>query len=203
MSIYTIALIIVAFFFVCWIVYSIIVSYQKNSMDNHLKQASGFSMTHKYLAPDGSSGIGIDEIHKSINLVKYVSGQGSVSRLVKYEDILSVEVSEDNVPLMRSTRTRAAWKSMENGLAMGGVDKLVGETSSSPNQGGTVKNISLRLVINDDHDPTHDVSFLEFQSKRGDSEHQASMHQARHWYALVATLIKQTDSELESQHKNQ
>jgi len=194
MSIYTIVIIVVSFFFVCWLVYTIVVSYQKNAMETQLRQSNGFSMTHKYLAPNGSSGIGIDEIHKSINLVKYISGQGSISRIVKYEDIISVEVSEDDVPLMRSTRTNQTGKYMENGHALGGVDILVGETSSSPNQGGTVKNISLRLIINDNNDPTHEVSFLEYQAKRGDSKHQAAMHQARHWYTLVATLIKETES---------
>jgi hypothetical protein len=56
------------------------------------------------------------------------------------------------------------------------------------------KGIELRLVVNDDTAPLHDIAFLTMTSKQDDESISAAKLNARHWYATLQVIVKNNNA---------
>lgn len=162
-----------------------------------------FTATQQIFGNDGNTGLAYDESRKQICLLTrnpligdYRSPLAVTTRIIGYKDILSVELSEDGTTVTKTARLNQAVGMLVGGFLLGGAGALIGGLSGKTvTSAGKVKRIDIRLLVNDEKNPIHDINFMNIEVKKGGLIYVQAMKQARHWHCLIEVLIKQADAQ--------
>lgn len=166
----------------------------KNPVDDYLGRIEDFSATQKVMGLGGSTGLAIDEQRKKVCLIDL--SQQSASRVFSYKDMLSSEIFEDGTMITKTVRSSQIGGILVGALALGGVGAVIGGLSGkTQTSSGNVKNVDLRLTVNDTQNPLHDIKFLYGETKKDSFAYRHAMQLARHWHGLVEVLIRRADME--------
>ena len=165
-------------------------------MHNQLANIDGFTATQKVFGVS-FTGIAIDEERKKVCLLGDRQRAGSF-RIFTYKDLIASEISEDGITITKTNRTSQIGGALMGGLAIGGLGAMVGGLSGKTQTSSRVRNVELRLTVNDVTNPIHDVVFLNTEVDKSSgqgTEYDYAIKRARHWHGLITILIKQTDTE--------
>lgn len=155
-----------------------------------------FLMTQYVILNNDKNGLAVDENSKEICLFENNDNDIS-SRVLSYKDLLSVELVEDGETITSTARTSQIGGALIGGIALGGIGAVIGGLSGKTKTSGTVRKITLRLVVNNTKNPLHEISFLNLETgiKKTDSRYKDAMQKASHWNGLIEVLIKRADTE--------
>jgi hypothetical protein len=153
-----------------------------------------FKVTQKLIGNDGRSGIAVDETNKQICLLENDGTQVTL-RMFPFSEIFSCEIFSDGDTITKTSRTSQAGGAIVGGVLLGGVGAIIGGLSGSKKSIDTIKQIDLRIIVNDTKNPMHDINLLNIESKKDTQIYKQAMEQARHWHSIISVLIKRADEE--------
>jgi hypothetical protein len=184
---------IAGFFFLIW---SITKSkkQKQTEMAATLTSLTDFKSSKQFLGCDGKSGLAVDETRGKISLVTH-DGRKASQRIVSYRDILSAELFEDGGSVTRTSRSSQMGGAFVGGLLLGGTGTIIGGLSGKTKTSATIRQIDLRLVVNDTTAPLHDVAFLNLEVAKGGMIYNGTNQVARSWLGFFKILIQRAESE--------
>jgi len=164
----------------------------KEAMAEKIKAIPNFTPSQSFMGVDGKTGFAIDEQRAMLCLITK-TGEFVSTRLVPYADIVSVELTEDGSSITKTSRSSQLGGALVGGVLLGGVGAVVGGLTGSTKTSQKIKNVDLRVVIDDTKSPLHNVSFQNVEGARGGLIHNAALTQARHWNGLFDVVIRRAD----------
>jgi hypothetical protein len=180
-------------------------SQKKNELTDTLGElaaADYLTLADQYISEDGDSAIAIDDMKQKVCLVSRPVVPSWIkvptitfARVVPYAAILSSEVVEDGVQIMRTNRTSQAASALIGGLVAGGIGAVVGALTGSKSTRAKVKRIGLRITVADIKDPLCVINFINVPAKQRGFLYNISKNRALHWHALIDVIIRRTDHE--------
>ncbi|HBZ79031.1 MULTISPECIES: SHOCT domain-containing protein [Brevibacillus] len=178
---------------------------QKRSMMDEtielMRRNENFSISKRYMSEYNDCGIAIDENSKRISFL-YTDRSYTYS----YKDILESEIIEDGISVTKTSRGSQIGGALLGAVLAGGVGAIVGGLSGEKKTMEKVKNVDLKVIVNDTSNPIHKVNFFKSidlathqETKDGEKKdspkYKAAIENANHWQALISVLIRQADEE--------
>ncbi|WP_431809148.1 SHOCT domain-containing protein [Brevibacillus agri] len=177
---------------------------KRNMMDEtiaRMRKNENFSISKKYLSDHNDCGIAIDENAKKISFL-YMDRAYTYS----YKDILESEIIEDGISVTKTSRGSQIGGALLGAVLAGGVGAIVGGLSGEKKTLDKVKNVDLKVIVNDTKNPIHKINFFKsidpitYQEtkdgeKKDSPKYKAAIENANHWQALISVLIRQADEE--------
>jgi hypothetical protein len=165
----------------------------------------GFSIAQRFddvLHANQYKFLAIDENGKKVALVE----DGNY-RIFGYRDILESEIIVDGQEMTRTSRTSQVGRALVGGLVAGGVGAIIGGVGAKQEHKSEVKNIQLKIVVNDTKEPSFILDFLKLEIlqkhvTKEDSKYKNAMNQATKLHDIISVLIRQAD-EVDRQDNNE
>lgn len=179
-----------------------------NIIQDKSKPLENFTVTQSLVNPESRIGILLDEQRKEICLWRYANANVNQRQNIRlyYKDILSIEIIEDDISITKTNRISQVGGALLGGVLLGGVGAVIGglsgkkETSKSK-----VKNLELKIIINDTSKPIFTISLLPDKSDGVSTEdvvYKNAKEKAYHWHAVFEAIIKQADAEEQQAEKS-
>ncbi len=120
---------------------------------------------------------------------------------IHYKDILQVEITEDSESVTKTKRGSQVAGATIGGLAFGGVGAIIGGLSGQQEHKEKVRQIGLRFVVNDTHNPVREIILHNFGVLRDKNheEYQSAYKKSFKWFKLIEVLIHQADQDDKNQ----
>jgi hypothetical protein len=170
--------------------------------NTELKVKEGIEQSQRVLSLKNDIALAIDEGNKRI----YLYRSGTLNGILKsysYKDILQVEIIEDNVSITKTSRSSQIGGALLGGALAGGVGAVIGGLSGKTYSSDNVRNMDIRILINDTKHPEYVINVLNNMNvhglenkkgiSKGDMIYQISREKANHWHGLLSVLIIQVD----------
>lgn len=187
-----------------------VVDYQKKKQTTSELEAMNFTSENRYISDDGLSGLAVDEKHKIVCIVSskamMTSGilryEKNVANKyeVKYSDIISSEIIENGETITKTSRTSQVGGAIVGGVLLGGIGAVVGGLSGKTSSREKIKQIALRIIVNDISSPSHNIVFLNVETMKGGSIYNGAIDKARHWHGVIESVIRQADLSNQANH---
>jgi len=166
-----------------------------------LTRVDGIEASQHFIGKNAKTGIAVDEKNKKIMLVdKNING--FITRIISYRDVLSSEIIEDGVSIIKTERASQLGGALVGGILFGGLGAVVGGLSGAKTSGtDKVRKIELHIIVNDTQKPLHVISFLEKEVRKtgfAKYEYDQASDSVRHWHSLLNVLIKKADNKLDN-----
>ena len=173
----------------------------KSELSRYLSGVKDFTPAKEFMGVDGTSGIALDEKARKICLIGK-NGNFS-SRVFSHQEILSSEIAEDGVQIVKYSRRSMVEDSIREEQPAEQPDESDGsewgaeEQAAFQNAPATVKKITLHVMVADTQNPNHAVTFSNSEFERGSVNHNISLAAARQWHSRLCILMQQADNEAE------
>jgi hypothetical protein len=180
-----------------WIVLMVAAIYFARRSNNKalalMRQIPDFSAT--WFHCDIGNLIAIDGERSAMALVNVSAPERQRARRFSHRDILSVEIIEDGASVTRINRSSQLGGALIGGLAFGGIGALAGALSGEKRTTQKVKNMELRILVNDPESPSFAINFMRSETTTGGVFHSAARNRAKEWQGRVEILIRKADQE--------
>lgn len=160
----------------------------------NLRRVEDFSATQLLIGSEGNTGLAIDEQRKKVCLIDQRQGNATF-RLIPYKDLISSELFEDGTTVTKTMRASQIRGAIVGGLVLGGVGAIIGGLSGKNQASSRVKEVTLRIVVNDIQSPLHDVNLLNLETTKDNAVYKQAIEQARQWQGIMEVAIRQADQE--------
>jgi hypothetical protein len=143
---------------------------------------------------DNRQAIALSQDDRSI-LHFSLTGNTVTCRTIPFQHLISAEIYEDGDTIMSSARGRTVGGAIVGGLLAGGAGAVVGGLSGKKRSAATVRNIDLRITVNDTRAPTITIPFMPCEVERTHPIYAESSKPARDWHGRLSILIKRAERE--------
>lgn len=166
---------------------------RSKEMERYASNLPDFDGSLILVGEDASHGIAIDISRKLITLLRRAPGDEITHRTVGFTDIIGSEIHEDGETTSSANRGSQLSGALVGGALLGGVGAVIGGISGSRREKKTVRNLELRLTVNDINSPTHTVALLAGSTSvdRNGIIYMAAAESARQWQGRLEAVIKQ------------
>ena len=118
----------------------------------------------------------------------------------KFSDIIESEVVIDNQTITKSSKLAMAGGAVLGGVLAGGVGAIIGGLSGNKKQFDRVRQIDIKLTINDLDNPVQKINFLDGKDSsyrkllnghhKNSEEYKEAIKQVDKWQAIFDVIIK-------------
>ena len=160
-----------------------------NADEIHLSAIGGFSsdaLLGKFV-----TAVGFDKNRKKICF--YNEQQDNALKIYSFNDIMESEIVVDGNTLVKTSTTSTIGRALVGGVLTGGVGAVIGGVTGKKSHNEVVKNIDLKICINDSENPFYKIRFLDVECKKGDFTYKDGYEKAEKWHGIVSTFIKQSE----------
>ena len=138
----------------------------------------------------GNKGISIDDDSKQICLI--VNNQ---LILKPFTDIIETQVVVDGKTITKTSRGSQALGMAVGGVLGGGLGLLIGGLTASTSETKKIKNVSIKLLMNDLTTPVHEVGLIGVSPATGYEPLNLALTQAEEWDNLLKIVLFQGKEE--------
>lgn len=168
----------------------------KKTLQQIILNSPDIKVTNSFIGMS-DSGIGIDEVGKKIVLAKCRDqfAKNIQKGIYSFDDIVSVEILEDGNASNTVSRSSQLGNAVVGGLLFGGVGAVIGGASAA--RKAKVKNIALKIIVNDNQNPTYIINFFSANDSGiqvGGMVYKAIMegeNGIHKWHGRLSLIIKQ------------
>lgn len=162
---------------------------------NFIENLKNFNSSQSLENISGDAGIALDELGYEICLWTYKNNDFEERRL-KYQDIISVEILEDDISIIKTDRVSQIGGALVGGVLLGGVGAAVGALSGKKQSStGKVKKLDLKITINDTRHPIFIISKLNSEASTDGFLYKTFKEQLEHWHGVFEAIIKKSEQE--------
>lgn len=169
----------------------------KNKSKEVFENLTNFNVTDKYLSDTSGVSIAYDKTRKKICLVVEHKAE-----LYEYKDIIQSELDIDGETVMKQSLSGTVGRSLVGGVLSGGVGAIIGGTTGSKTGKEKIKNIELKITVNDLKSPVFRINFMNTEISKGGFIYQVCYGEAEKWHGIITTLIKQAEIEQTNLNQN-
>lgn len=152
----------------------------------------------KYINEEELKAIVLDETNKKIHL--FISE--NVHLPFDFNDIIRSEILIDNETIISTNKGSQIAGSIVGGIIAGVPGMIIGGLSGEQTAKGNIKNIELKLTLNNMSNPTFKISFLSHISKVGHSKDSSKIKNAineiEKWQGYFDIILKQQNNVISS-----
>lgn len=141
------------------------------------------------------AGIAIDDQSNQICLITGVS-----LRFMGFSDIIESEVLAGGKTITKTSRESQFAGAAIGGLLLGGIGAVVGSLTGKQTTAMDVKDVCLKIIVNDTSNPIHIIDFIEL-TNTGGTPPNVALQEAQQWHDLLTVIIKKAEQEAESRPK--
>jgi len=138
-----------------------------------------------------ATGIALDN---SRSLICLLGSNGS--RFITNYDLYEVQVICEGKMLTKTSRVSQLAGVAVGGVVGGGIGAIIGGLSGATHTTQNVKQVVLKLLVNDVENPIHEISFIEM-TNLGDTPPSVAIQEAQSWHDLLSVIIRQCENEME------
>ena len=156
----------------------------------NIDSQEGFKKSHhfiKFSTHNDCTGVAIDDQSKQVCLINNDS-----LRIIKYYDIIESEIIAGENSITKTSRSSKIAGAAVGGLLLGGVGAVIGGVSGKKITTKEIKDVKLKLLINDTKNPVHLINFSGFDSIG--TEPKIALMKAQKWHDLISVIIKQAET---------
>jgi len=180
----------------------------RNKQLSTLPFKEDFESSKQYSSSNKSSMIEIDEKKKKIRLSQFVHYHDDGRQLLEtktynFTDIVESEIIMDNNSLIKTSRTSQLAGIAIGSLLAGNLGAVIGGLSGDKQNIEYIKNIDLKVRVNDFERPSYKINFLSninevgIENKKGliknDHKCQIALQDVEYWYNILNLIIKQNN----------
>jgi len=169
----------------------------KSKSKEVFENLTNFKATDKYLSNTSGISIAYDEKRKKICLLV-----GHKPELYEYKDIIQSELDIDGETVLKQSLTGTVGRSVVGGVLGGGVGAIIGGTTGSKTGKQKIKNIDLKITVNNSKSPVYRINFMNTETSKGGFIYNISYGEAEKWHGIMTTLIKQAEIEQNNSTQN-
>jgi len=196
------------YFFIIFVVMFIIFMYNKSEIAKRKEEHQNYMYSESYKLKDikatqkmedytNECRIIIDEEKNKFSVIGYSRGEKIPTKIYDYKDLLEVEILEDGDSTTKTSRGSQMGVCLLGGLALGGAGAVIGGLSGKKKQIDTVRQIDLKLIINDMKNPIFILNIFESDAgigfKKASATYIKYKEQAQKWHSLLTVIIKKAD----------
>ncbi|QYG30024.1 SHOCT domain-containing protein [Mammaliicoccus sciuri] len=149
--------------------------------------------------------IGIDETKRmikiSVNRSKMFRTRDNYkhysifSKVFYYKNLISVEIIEDTVTVSKTNRGSQLIGAGIGGALLGGTGAVIGGLSGKKTGTTEIKNVTLRIVIDDENNSVFDLPFLEskYPIKKTSNQYTKAINSIYSWHSILTKIIENDD----------
>lgn len=164
---------------------------QEQSLSEKLKSIPNFSPTKtivKYNLIGQPNGLSIDDTHKQICLIK-----NEECILKPFASIIECQIVVDGKTITKTSRGSQAIGMAIGGVIGGGLGALIGGLTASTSEQKKVKNVSIKLLLNDLSLPSHEFSLIGVSPATGYEPISIALKDAEEWDNILKIILFQSD----------
>lgn len=160
--------------------------------DHVLNKINTFEYDKKFLSNDQTKAILFDDSKKELHFLDKTN-----YKKISYKELLQVEVVEDKDSITKTSRKGQVGGAVLGGLLLGSTGAIIGGLSSQKRHTETLKEIGLRVVVNDTTSPIHEFTFYNFVKpiKKETNQYKMVYKDVYEWFKLFEVLIHQADKD--------
>jgi hypothetical protein len=151
-------------------------------LDNYYTPASYF-MSKESL-------IGFDNKNKKICFFR-INDSTRTPYIYNFDKILQCEIIVDNETIVKQSTSSTVGRAVLGGILTGGVGAIVGGMTGKTNTKEIVKNIDLKIIMDDPVNPIFKVNFLNVETDKKSELYKMAYENAEKWHAILSGLIRQ------------
>jgi len=184
------------------VIYVVIVSASKKKHKSEkqyvLENIENFTMDEVFISCDGKSAIAVDKTTKEICYVDNMN----IPTIYLQSEILESEILEDSQSVSKQSASRTIGGFMVGGFIGGGAGSIVGGLSGRRTSFSQVKQIKLKIRVNDLNTPALTLLFMDELTHVKTTGFQGKLYRdasgkANHWQDILSVLIKSADKEFQ------
>lgn len=125
------------------------------------------------------------------------------SKVFYYNDLISVEIIEDTVTVSKTNRGSQLIGAGIGGALLGGTGAVIGGLSGKKTGSTEIKNVTLRIVIDDENNSVFDLPFLEskYPIKKTSNQYTKAINSIYSWHSILTKIIENEDKIKNEQFK--
>ncbi|MCJ0919614.1 SHOCT domain-containing protein [Mammaliicoccus sciuri] len=125
------------------------------------------------------------------------------TKVFNYDDLISVKIIEDSVTVSKTNRGSQIIGAGIGGALLGGTGAIIGGLSGTKTGSTEIKDITLRIVINDDINSVFDLPFLErkYPIKKTSNQYTKAINSIYSWHSILTKIIENEDKIKNEQFK--
>lgn len=152
-----------------------------------LNEIEGFNPEQTLLKSTGCAhtGISIDSTSKQVVLIV-----NETFALLPFSDVIAAEIITDGETVTRVSRSSQVAGMAVGGLLLGGVGAVVGGLSGTRTSTQKIKQVILRITVNNVDYPVHDIGFVE-HGYMGATPGDLALAEASRWVGLLKVVMFQ------------
>jgi hypothetical protein len=148
----------------------------------------------KFINPENTKAIVLDEINKKVHLF---SPTNNIKLDYNFDDIIQSEVIIDGNTVTSTNRGSQLMGMVVGGILTGGVGAIVGGLSGGKTTKDEIKNIELKLTINDMNNSIFKINFLPFTKvgwSKDSTKVKNSLSEIETWQGYFDIILKQQNN---------
>lgn len=160
---------------------------------------------HIFIDKEYRSAVALDEKNKRILHIKTDSMSGSTrtykKEWINFDDIIESEVVIDDETVTKTARGSQIGGAVVGGVLLGGVGAIVGGLSGKTKSKDEVKNIDMKITVNNMKNPVHRINFLHnFETmsdrpsknghKKDSEEYKNAIAEVEKWQGIMEVVLK-------------
>lgn len=164
---------------------------QEQSLSDKLKSIPNFLPVKtiiKYNVMGLANGLSIDDTHKQICLIK--NGE---CLLKPFSSIIECQISIDGKTITKTSRGSQAIGMAVGAVVGGGLGVLIGGLTASTSEKKKVKNVSIKLLLNDLSLPSHEFSLIGVSPATGSEPISIALKDAEEWDNILKIVLFQSN----------
>tara|TARA_B110000211_G_scaffold149979_1_gene170632 strand:+ start:79 stop:819 length:741 start_codon:yes stop_codon:yes gene_type:complete len=134
---------------------------------------------------------GFDKSNKKIGFIN--SWKDDTVKIYSFNDIMESEIVVDGNTIVKTSTTSTVGRAVVGGVLTGGVGAVIGGVTGKKSHNEMVKNIDLKICVNDSLNPFYKIRFLDTECKKGDYLYKTTYQNAERCHGIITTFIKQSE----------
>jgi len=162
---------------------------QKRSLEEKLRGLPGFvpqrtliKTSMKTMQPRG---ISLDGASQQLCVIV-----GESLRVIPFSSVIETSVIVDGGTITKASRSSQALGVAVGAVLGGGVGAVIGGLSGATHTKQNIKNVTLRVVLNDLNYPIHDIDFMEM-TNNGKTLGLIALPEAEEWHTVLKVIVFQ------------
>lgn len=166
---------------------------QQQNLNDQLNKLPNFSPQKtiiKYNAYNLENGLSVDNQTKQICLIK----NGTIT-LHPFSDIIECQIVIDGKTVTKTSRGSQAVGMLVGGALGGGLGVLIGGLSASKSESKKIKDVSIKILLNDLSLPCHQFSLIGCSPATGYEHISIALRDAEEWDNILKIILFQSNED--------
>ncbi len=163
---------------------------------NSTIENNSLSPSQQFLSSDLTNGIALDEEQGKIVLLYKEKDSDSFSIYrFRFDKIIEIEVNQDGDTVTKVSKGGLLGGALVGGVLAGGIGSVIGSLAANKSSTEKVKNINMRIILNELSTPTFTINFLNSLNpiSKDSEQFKTIVKDVDHWYGIFTILLKRNN----------